>query len=130
MKPYSLDLRNRVLEMCDAGEKRCVVAKTFSISEKTIYLWKKQREERGFIHGITKYQKGHSHKITDLCEFKRFVDDNPTLSTSEMARVLNIGATTVRKYMYKIYYTRKKRPSGMWKEMRFYGKNFEEKSII
>ena len=52
--------------MYDSGAKRCVVAKIFSISEKTIYLWEKQRKERGFIHGITKYQNGHSHKITDL----------------------------------------------------------------
>jgi transposase len=130
MKPYSVDLRKRVLEMCDAGEKRCVIAKIFSLDEKTIYLWKKQRKERGFIHGITKYQNGHSHKINDLHEFKKFVDKNPTLSTAEMAKILNICKTTVQNYMHKICYTRKKRPLDTWKEMRFYEKNSKKKSNI
>ena len=36
MKPYSKDLRSRVLSAVDAGEPRQEVAKTFSVSVPTI----------------------------------------------------------------------------------------------
>jgi len=49
MKTYSEDLRKRVMEAVDSGDKQYKIAKRFLISEKTIYLWCKQRSERGHI---------------------------------------------------------------------------------
>ena len=49
MKPYSKDLRLRVLDAIDAGKPREEVAKTFSVSEPTIKRWIKRRRETGNI---------------------------------------------------------------------------------
>ena len=46
-KPYSDDLRSRVLEACDAGERPGGVAQRFRIGRASIYLWLKQRREEG-----------------------------------------------------------------------------------
>ncbi len=62
-KPYSIDLRERALAAFDNGEKSKILCERFIISEKTLYLWRKQREERGHIRPIIKYQKDHSHKL-------------------------------------------------------------------
>lgn len=42
------------------------VSEMFKIDRKTIYCWRKRREETGSIKPSFGYQKGHSHKIKDL----------------------------------------------------------------
>jgi transposase len=49
MKPYSKDLRLRVLAAVDAGRPREEVAKTFSVSGPTIKRWLKRRRETGDV---------------------------------------------------------------------------------
>jgi transposase len=49
MKPYSKDLRLRVLWAVDAGTPRVEVAKTFSVSMPTIKRWLKRRRETGDV---------------------------------------------------------------------------------
>src|SRR3954454_5742355 len=49
MKPYSKDLRLRVLAAVDAGRPREEVAKTFSVSMPTIKRWLKRRLETGDV---------------------------------------------------------------------------------
>jgi transposase len=49
MKPYSKDLRLRVLAAVDAGTPREEIAKTFSVSMPTIKRWLKRRRETGDV---------------------------------------------------------------------------------
>src|SRR3712207_5708713 len=49
MKPYSKDLRLRVLAAVDAGKPRDEVAKAFSVSVPTIKRWLKRRRETGDV---------------------------------------------------------------------------------
>ena len=49
MKPYSKDLRLRVLAAVDAGTPREEVARTFSVSMPTIKRWLKRRRETGDV---------------------------------------------------------------------------------
>jgi transposase len=49
MKPYSKDLRLRVLSAVDAGNPREQVARTFSVSMPTIKRWLKRRQETGDV---------------------------------------------------------------------------------
>ncbi len=49
MKPYSKDLRLRVLAAVDSGMPREQVAKTFSVSMPTIKRWLKRRRETGDV---------------------------------------------------------------------------------
>jgi transposase len=49
MKPYSKDLRLRVLSAVDTGTPREEVAKTFSVSMPTIKRWLKRRRETGDV---------------------------------------------------------------------------------
>jgi transposase len=52
MKPYSKDLRIRVLAAVDRGEPREEVAETFSVSMPTIKRWLKRRRETGGVEAI------------------------------------------------------------------------------
>jgi transposase len=49
MKPYSKDLRLRVLSAVDAGSPREQVAKAFSVSMPTIKRWLRRRRQSGDV---------------------------------------------------------------------------------
>ena len=49
MKPYSKDLRLRVLAAVDSGTPREEVAKTFSVSMPTIKRWLRRRRQTGDV---------------------------------------------------------------------------------
>jgi transposase len=49
MKPYSKDLRLRVLSAVDAGTPREEVTETFSVSMPTIKRWLRRRRETGDV---------------------------------------------------------------------------------
>jgi transposase len=49
MRPYSKDLRLRVLAAVDSGKPRQEVAKTFSVAMPTIKRWLKRRRETGDV---------------------------------------------------------------------------------
>lgn len=108
---YSVDLRERVLREVDKGVLRELISSQFSINVKTIYLWVRQRKERGHIRPITGYQKGHSHKITDLSTFRKFVDFNYGMTQKILADKWGaISCSSICRALKKIGYTRKKRP--------------------
>jgi len=109
-QPYSEDLRKRAMDLID--NKGCTIQETteaLSISKATLYLWRKQRREKGTLAPEKNWRKGHSHKIKDLNAFKKFVDQHQGCTAQEMANQLgNISLKTVCKYLKRMGYTRKK----------------------
>jgi transposase len=49
MKPYSMDLRLRVLADCDAGTKTKAVAQKYSVSQSFVRALKRRRRETGEV---------------------------------------------------------------------------------
>lgn len=49
MRPYSEDLRERVVGAVERGTKRSAVVETFAVSLPTIKRWLKQRRETGAL---------------------------------------------------------------------------------
>jgi transposase len=83
MKPYSKDLRIRVLAAVDSGTPREEVAKTFSVSMPSIKRWLKRRRETGDvlpkpIPGRTPY-KGAALKAW----LPNHLEENPDLTLAE-----------------------------------------------
>jgi transposase len=46
-RPYSSDLRGRVLAAWDGGERPSAVAERFCVARATVYLWLRQRRDEG-----------------------------------------------------------------------------------
>lgn len=106
---YSMDLRERVIAAVDSGMLRQKISSQFKISLKTIYLWLKRRKETGEFSPIINFQRGHSHLIKDLFEFKTFVDKCPDRTQLYMAETLKVSSATICRALKKINYSRKKR---------------------
>ncbi|MFT4058522.1 MAG: IS630 transposase-related protein [Legionella sp.] len=107
--PYSLDLRRRVVSAVHGGMKKTEVYKLFSICKYTLYSWLELERTTGNLEPHTGFQKGHSHGIKDVEEFKEFVDAHPDYTQKEMGQHYGVGKSTIGRCLKKIGYSRKKR---------------------
>jgi transposase-like protein len=108
-KAYSTDLRIRAVLAVVGGERVGKTAKLFGISERTLFIWRKQYDANGKTAPIKNYQCGYGHKIKDLDSFRDFVIKNNSLTAKQMALKLgNMGQSTVKRYLKKINFSRKK----------------------
>ena len=100
--------------------------KIFKISRNTINLWLRKREETGDYRADEGYQRGYGAKITDLEEFKEFARKHGSQTQREMAEAWQgeISDRTIGKALKKIKFTRKKKLTGIEKEMKRKGKSF------
>lgn len=84
-KPYSEDLRERVFKAIDESKMSMKkISETFKLSIKTIYLWRKRREETGSIKPASGYQIGHRSKIKDINSFSKFIEDNQDVTVDKI----------------------------------------------
>ncbi len=61
MKAYSMDLRKRVLAMCDAGRSTGEVAQVFDVSESWVRRLKQRRRQQGIIGPRPSGGRRHGH---------------------------------------------------------------------
>lgn len=117
MKPYSIDLRERVMAMVDGGMHINNVAEVFKVSPRVIYDWLKLRRETGALAPASGYQTGRQPKITDWEEFERFAAANKLCTSQEMALEwgkkysITISKSVIKRALKKIGYTSKKKLS-------------------
>lgn len=119
--PYSLDIRKKVMQRISEGVPANKVCKDFGISRSAVQSWKKLHKIKGSVEAKSNYQKGHSHKIKDLDEFKAFAQTNGGKTQEEMAKAWpgqDLSARTIGRALEKINYTRKKRLMDIKKEMK------------
>jgi transposase len=92
MKPYSMDLRQRVLADCDAGLPTKQVAAKFSVSPSWVRRLKRQRRLTGRIapaeyrHGPRPSWEGYSGRLAEA------VRQEPDATLGELKARLALGA--------------------------------------
>ena len=108
--PYSEDLRKIVIENYESKKMKIKeICKIFNITRKTLFLWRKRKKETGNIKPILNYQKGHSHKIKDLDELKKYLSENKDITVEKIIEKFgNMSKETVYNYLKKLNYTYKK----------------------
>ena len=109
-KPYSDDLRSRFIKLVkERGLSLIAASKQLDISYGTGKNWMARFKSCGNVSARKGYHNGHSHSISNLEEFRKMVDKYPDMTSEELAKKWgNISATTIRSYLKKIGYTRKK----------------------
>jgi transposase len=106
---YSNDLREKVMAALARGERPSQVARLFGISRNTLNLWRQRHARTGSWAAKTGYQHGHSAKLVDWEEFRRFAEAQGGQTLEAMARVRGVGRMTISRGLKKLGYTRKKR---------------------
>ncbi len=91
MKPYSMDLRERVIAACDRGETTKEVARIFRVSPAWVRRLKQHRRERGDI--IPRNGGGSRGRKIDRDQLARLVAQQPDATLVELRDRLGIKVT-------------------------------------
>lgn len=111
-KPYSIDLRKKVIDLIFKGYKRKDIATMLNLSTNTITLWKNKVLNNESLEPTTNYQNGHTPFLIGdkVDEFKQYIENNNDATYREIANHFNISKKTVWLSLKKLNYTRKKKP--------------------
>src|SRR4051812_21503017 len=116
MRPYSMDLRERVVAACDARDgTRQQIAARFSVSVSWIRDLLKRRRESGSIaprpRGGGRALAFDGEAAGRLCDVVR-ADDDATLAELAAAAGVACGPSAVHRALVRLGITRKKSPGG------------------
>ena len=114
-KPYSSDLRLRVLNAIDGGMSKMQAHRTFKVSRSTLDDWLKLRQQQGNVLANTGYRRGVLPVIQDMAALEGFVSRHCGSTLAELARVWQqetghkVSNVTMGKALRRLGWTRKKR---------------------
>jgi len=91
MKPYSMDLRERVIAACDAGRRTKEVATTFRVSPAWVRRLKQHRRERGDI--IPRHGGGSRGRKIDRDKLAELVREDPDATLVQLRDRLGVAVT-------------------------------------
>jgi transposase len=91
MKPYSMDLRERVIGACEQGEETKQVAKRFGVSPAWVRRLKQHKRERGDI--IPRTGGGSRGRKIDRVRLAELVAEQPDATLVELRDKLGITVT-------------------------------------
>ena len=113
-KPYSLDLRQKVIDAIELdGMKKSEASAVFGISRNTIDLWLKRKAATGRLAPAARSSLPRPRKITDWEAFRRFAEQHRHHTQTEMAEHWpgEMSQRTISRALQQLNWTRKKRPT-------------------
>jgi transposase len=97
------------MEALNQGMKKATVCRVFNVCKQTLYNWTSLEKKQGHLAPVTGFQKGHSHKITDMNAFRSYVDKHADHTLIEIGEHFNMSRATAGRLLQKLGYSRKKR---------------------
>jgi transposase len=111
MKPYSMDLRERILAACDDGMGTAEVAETFAVSESWVRRLKQRRRETGSFAPQLPRRHGPAPVLAAQAErLRAAVHDHPGETAADYRDRLGLDVTplTVWRMLRRLGLTFKK----------------------
>jgi transposase len=112
-KPYSLDLRQKVIDAIELdGLKKSEASALFQISRNTIDLWLKRKAATGCLDPTVRVASSQG-KIQNWEAFRAFAEQHRSQTQAEMAELWpsEVSRRTISRALKRIGWTRKKRPT-------------------
>ena len=104
-----MDLRERAIAFIDEGGSKVDACRIFKIGHNTIYLWIRQREERGTVE--PKVRGKYKTRLLDDAKLSEHVKANPDATLVEIAEVFSVSHVAIWKALRRLKITHKKKPS-------------------
>jgi len=114
MKPYSHDLRQRILHAVDQGQRQAAIAPTFQVSVATIKRYLKQRRETGTVsvNPIPGRPSKYRAALEADLPIQLAAHDDATLEQHcqwwEASHGVRVSTDTLRRAIARLGWTRKK----------------------
>lgn len=111
MKPYSADLRERVLKDCDAGMESRQVALKYRVSESWIRRLKQRRRETGEVAPRRSGSRKEPIWVPHAERLQKLVEETPDATLEELRQALGIGCSihTISRALRALQLTFKKK---------------------
>lgn len=103
---YSLDMRQRALELLKEGKNKTEISKMLGASRTSILRWSK-RASKGKLAATYPKKRG-GFKVDDE-KLKAYVKENPDAYQSEIAEAIGAKENTVCRALKRLNISRKKR---------------------
>ena len=112
-RPYSLDLRERILKHYDDGTPIEDIVQQFAVSRSTLYSYIKQRRETGNVTP-KEYKRGRKNKLAPYEEeLRKVIAEHPDATLVDICEKLSphvsVSTATVCDFLRYLKITRKKR---------------------
>lgn len=118
MRPYSEDLRHRILAAVDAGMSKCQAARVFGVSRSTIKRYAQQRRETGHLAPKSTARPrslliGSDQHAALRAQLEAAPDATLAqhAATWAHAQGVRVSLWTMQRAIARLDWTRKKRPS-------------------
>ena len=112
---YSLDMRQRALELIQEGKNKTEISRMLGVSRISILRWSK-RASRGEVRAT--YPKKRGGFRVDDEKLKAYVAQNPDADQAEIAEAIGAKENTVCRALKRLKISRKKRPRSTKKGMK------------
>lgn len=112
-RPYSVDLRNRVLAYIEETKDKAKASRLFRVGIATIYRWMARKRQTGNVRPSPR--KAYKKKIDDQ-KLIVYVEQNPDHFLSEIASHFGTTSQAIFYALKRLKITRKKRPRSIRKE--------------
>jgi transposase len=122
--PLAHDLRIRIVDASNKM-KQVDVAKIFGVSIKTVQRLVKQMREEGNVKAKSGYQKGHSHKMTDIPSIRGFIEKKPHVILKDVGKQFGVSISTAHRKIRQLGISKKKLLRLISKEMMKREKNLK-----
>ncbi len=117
MRPYSLDLRERLVRAVDAGATQAAVAERFGVGRATVQRYVAQRRHRGSL--APRPLPGRAPRIgpAQVAALRAQLDAAPDATLAEhcdrwaAAQGVRVSVATMHRVIVRLRWTRKKRRS-------------------
>jgi len=114
-KPYSIDLREKVLLFLEKNPDKKAASELFQIGIATIYRWVAIKKEKGQVHPL---RRNYAYKKIDDQKLIDYVNAHPDRFLSEIAQEFNLTLQAIFYALKRLKFSRKKRLRFIRNEMK------------
>ncbi len=114
-KPYSVDLRERVLKYLETNPDKNSASLLFQVGIASIYRWLSRKKEKG---NVQPFCRDYAYKKIDDAKLIEYVEAHPDQFLSEIAEQFSMTSPAIFYALKRLEITRKKRPRSIKNEMK------------
>lgn len=114
-KPYSLDLRERVLRYLEQFPDRDEASRLFQVGRATIFRWLRRKKKIGHVQPL---KRKYAFKRVNDQALIEYVAANPDHFLSETAKKFGVTPQSIFYALRRLNITRKKRSRSIVNEMK------------
>ena len=114
-KTYSVDLREKVMQVQKESQHKCKTCELFNIARTTLDDWILLEQQTGHLKQPKPQNAGRPSRIRDLQAFEHFVKNTPFTQAKDLVPLFEqqfgytVGYHVILKALNKMGWTRKKR---------------------